>query len=52
MIFDSHAHYYSDFFSVDREESLYRIHNEHRVCEFGCLSEVLFTASECWELAP
>ena len=51
MIFDSHAHYYSDFFSEDRDELLLRMHNEQGVCGIVCPSEDLLTASECVELA-
>lgn len=51
MIFDSHAHYYSDAFDDDRDELLMRMHKEQDVRAIVCPSENMQSAAECVELA-
>lgn len=51
MIFDSHAHYYSDDFNGDRDNLLNWLHSECGVCAVVNAAENMERAEECIALA-
>lgn len=51
MIFDSHAHYYSEAFDHDRDELLHRMHSQKDVKAIVCPAEDIRSSVQCVELA-